>query len=89
MPKTYVLTFPMEAKFARTAFLFDQSTGEVRRFEDEIFDFRATRSVQVKKELFVFKEGSPVTAYKYGNFLDAEQLVKTNLATLPRKDHLE
>ena len=40
-------------------------------------------TVLVKHELFAFKFGNPVMAYKYTNFTDPEQLLKTTLPTLP------
>ena len=48
--------------------IFDEFTGEGRCFEDKRVEFFATKSVLVKRDLFTFTEGSPVTACKYTNF---------------------
>ena len=72
----YVFTFSYGPKFKNTVIVFDQGTGIARHFDDNRLDFLMTRSVMVKKDLFVYKFGCPVMAYKYSNFTDVEQLVK-------------
>ena len=42
----------------------------------------------MKRELNVFQESSPVSAFKYADFTNTEQLVKTALSTLPRNEYL-
>ena len=69
--------------------LLNEREGETSKFEEESLDFFSTRTVVVKNELYVFKEGCPVSAYKIAHFSSAEHLVKTTLPTLPRKEHLE
>ena len=89
MPKLCVFTFPDGNRFRRTVFLFDQYTQEVRAFKDKRLDFNDTLTVLVKKELFVFEQGSPVAVHKYRNFFDAELLIMTKLASLVCVEHLE
>ena len=52
--------------------------------EDDRFDFYDTCTVVLLNELYAFKEGSPVRAYKIADFTSSENLVKTTLPTLPR-----
>ena len=42
----------------------------------------------VKKELYAFKFGSPVSVYKYTDFISTDHLVKTTLSTLPHNEYL-
>ena len=44
--------------------------------------------VVVNKELYVFKRGNPVSAYKIADFTRSEHLVKTTLSSLPRNEYL-
>ena len=50
-------------RFSKCIFLRDRIAGELQRFEDERMEFKDDFMVLVKKELYTFKEGSPVSAY--------------------------
>ena len=78
-------TFHAVGELVKSIMLMDGVTGEVRKFEDDRFDFDDTRTVFVLKELYAFKWGSPVTAYKIANFTSSENLVVTTLPTLPHE----
>lgn len=69
--------------------MFNDFTEETRQIEDERLDFNETRPVLVKQQLYVFKRGCPVSAYKYVNLYETDQLIKTTLASLPHKDLLQ
>ena len=86
----FVFTLTWE-KFAQTIILFDEFTGkgQKRSYEDQRIDFINSKSVLVKKDLFTFKDGSPVKAYKYTNFTNTEKLIKTALSTLPYNEFLQ
>ena len=67
----------------------DEASGEGHQIEDKRQDFEDTRSVLVNKVLYVFKFGSPVSAYKIAEFTSINHMVKTTLSSLPRNDKLE
>ena len=69
-------------KFVKSIMLLDGVTGEVKTFEDDRFDFEITSTVVVLNELYAFKDGSPVTAYKIAAFTSDDHLV-TTLSALP------
>ena len=48
----------------------------------------STKTVVVMKELYAFKAGSPVSAYKITHVNSTDHLVKTTLSTLPCNDLL-
>ena len=52
--------------------------------KDRRFGFTDTRTVVVLNELYAFKKGTPMSAYKIADFTSSENLVKTTLPTLPR-----
>ena len=81
-------TFPTSGKFAKSIMLLDRVTGEVKKFEDDRLDFENTSTVVVRKELFAFKRGSPVSAYKIADFSSNDYLV-TTLSTLPYDEYLK
>ena len=67
----------------------DENTGEAKIFKDERLDFKHTPTVVVKKELYMFKYGRPVSAYKVADFTSTENLIQTTLSTLPRNEQLQ
>ena len=67
----------------------DEASGEAKQLVDQRLDFKDTRTVLVKKALYAFKDGSPVSVYKYTDFTSIENLVKTTLSTLPRNEFLK
>ena len=67
----------------------DEATGEAQKLEHKRLDVKDTRIVLVKRKLYAFKFGSPVSAFKYADFTNTEQLIKTALSTLPRNEHLQ
>ena len=79
-------TFPF-GKFKKSIMLLDGVTGEAQMFKDRRFDFKDTLTVVVKNQLYAFKHGSPVSAYKIANFFSNEHQV-TTLPTLPRNEIL-
>ena len=87
LPEMIAFTFPL-GKLVKSIMLLDGVTGEVRMIEDDRFDFTLTRTVVVLNELYAFKAGSPVSAYKIADFTSSENLVKTTLPTLPRHEYL-
>ena len=76
-----------ERRFKKSIFLLNSVTGEAKKFRDDRFDFKATRTVVVKNELYAFKEGCPVSVYKIANFTSNDHLV-TDLSTLPFDEYL-
>ena len=68
--------------------LFDEITREGRLYKDPRLDFKDTRSLLINNELYTLKDGNPVTAYKYGNFTDAQKMVMTTLENLPLNENL-
>ena len=66
-------------KHAKSIMLLNGMT-EAQKFEHHSFNFTDTKTVVVKNELYVFKNGHPVTAYKIArhNFTSTDHLV-TNL----------
>ena len=62
--------------------LLDRVTGEPQTFDHASLDFSATKTVAVKKDLYAFKDGSPVSAYKISNIPSNDYLV-TPLPSLP------
>ena len=80
------LTYP-NGKIKKNIMLLDGVNGEVKTFEDERFDFTDTRKVVVKKELYAFKYGCSVSAYKISDFPSTDHLV-TTLSTLPLNERL-
>ena len=69
--------------------IFDEVSRKGRSLKNKRFNFEDTRSLLVKKELYTFAYGAPVTAYKYVNFSSTEQPIKTDLSTLPRNEYLQ
>ena len=59
---TYVCTFPLGDKFAKSVMLYDGFTQKARHIENPCLDVNHARAVAVNKGLFVFKYGEPVTA---------------------------
>ena len=78
----YAFTFP-DRKFQHTIFQLNPFTRETRKIQDERLNFRGTKTVLVKLELFAFKAGSPITTFKYAEFASTSFLKKNDLATLP------
>ena len=68
--------------------LLDGVTGEAKKLEDDRFDFNYTKTVVVKKDLYAFKEGSPVSAYKIADFTSTDRLVII-LSTLHHEEELQ
>ena len=61
--------------------LLNGVTGEGKTYEDDGLDFTDTRSVVVLNELYAFKYGDHVSAYKIADFTRTDHLV-TTLSTL-------
>ena len=57
--------------------------GKVQNFVDDRLDFNRTNTVVMNKDLYAFKDGCPVEAYKIANFISRNYLVKTSLPSLP------
>ena len=64
----FVFTFPLVGKLQKCIMILNGVTGEVQKFEHDSFNFKNTLTVVVKKELYAFKYGGPVSAYKIANF---------------------
>ena len=47
----------------------------MKKIRDDILNFVGTKTVLVKKELYAFKWGNPVSAYKIADFTSLEHLV--------------
>jgi len=45
--------------------------------------------VLIRKKMYAFKFGSPVSVCKYEDWTRTEHLVKTALSTLPRNEYLQ
>ena len=73
-------------KYAKCILLLKD--GEALRIDDNRLDFSSNKTVVVKKDLYAFKEGSPVSAYKIADFTSTNHLVKTTLSNLPRNEYL-
>ena len=58
----YSFTYPAGPKFKSIVMRLDEVAGEGAQVEDQRLDFEDTRSVMVKKDLFVFAFGAPVSA---------------------------
>ena len=52
-------------------------------------DFIGAKTLLVKKVLYAFKSGNPVSGFKYTDFTSSDKLVKTALSTLPHNELLE
>ena len=50
-------------KLAKCIFLV--KFGEAHKFEDDRLNFMDTKTVVVNKELYAFKDGNPVSAFKF------------------------
>lgn len=46
---------------------------------DERLDFSGAKTVPIKNELYVVKEGHPIVAYKYTNVGEINNLTRTTL----------
>ena len=57
----YTFTYSGSVKFAHIVMRLDEVTGEGVQVEDQRLDFEDTRSVMVNKDLYVFKDGAPVS----------------------------
>ena len=67
-------------------------TGEAVKFDDNRLDFNHTSTVVVKKDLYAFKPGYPVEAYKIINFasiLPLRRIEKITLPTFQREGRLK
>ena len=69
--------------------LLDKLSQKARQIENPRLDVEDAKTVLVRKELIVFKEGGPITTYKYTNFDDPATTVKTKLAKLHYDGHLD
>ena len=67
--------------------LLDGVSGEALQLEDDRFNFTWTWTVKVEKDLYAFKRGWPVSAYKIADFTSTDRLV-TDLSTLPHHEKL-
>ena len=81
-------TFSLEKNLTKSIILLDGVTGEVQKFDFKILNFFYTRTVVVKKELYTFKYGRPVSAYKIADFT-RKKCKFTTLSTLPRTEILQ
>ena len=88
--RTYVFTYPLSKKFAKSVMMLDGNTQEARLIEHPTLDVLMARSVVFKNALIVFKydRNSPVTASKYTSFDDPAKTVKTSLPALPLNSQL-
>ena len=68
--------------------LLNEATGKGEEINDERLEVLNACSIPIKKELFVIMWGSPVSAFKYINFMDKDLLTKIVLGTLPHNDQL-
>ena len=68
--------------------LVDETGGETKLLRDRRLYFCGTKTVFFNKELYVFRVGNPVLAYKITNFISSETLDKTTLPSLPHNDWL-
>ena len=80
-------TCPYGRALTKSIMLLDCVTGEALKLEGHHFDFTNTKTVLVNKELYTFKEGNPVSAYKIAAFTSTDHLV-TTLSKLPLDDKL-
>lgn len=85
----YAFTDVYSDRYSKIIFLFNGLTGETRKFEHEHLDFYKGRSLLVKKDLYIFNIGRPVSAYKFAEFIVTKRLVETILDMLPYNDWLE
>ena len=69
--------------------LLNEATEEGLEIKDQRLDVKDAISIPIKKDLFVIKWGSPVSAFRYSYFTDKELLTKITLGTLPHNDYLE
>ena len=81
-------TIPWGIKFNKSIILLDGVTGEAKKFEDDRFNFKGTMTVVVLNELYAFKNGNPVSAYKIADFTSTDHLV-IPLSTLPLNENLQ
>ena len=51
----FVFTFPVSLKLSKCIMLVKGMSGEPQKFQDNRLDFKDTKTVLVKKELFAFK----------------------------------
>ena len=85
----FAFTFPdFYGKFTNSVLLLNELSGEAQQIEDMRLDFKDTKTVLVRKNLYAFKEGFPVYSSKYADFTCIQQLKRTALSTLPRVQHL-
>ena len=68
--------------------LLDEAAGEAQLFKDSRLDFTDAQTLVIKKDLYAFKDGCPVSAYKISNFASTDHLVKIDLPDLPRDENL-
>ena len=80
-------TYPRK-KLVKSIIMLNGITGEAQMFEDESFNFKNTKTVVVKKDLYAVKEGSSMSVYKITKFTSSDNLVRTTLTTLPREKKL-
>ena len=85
----FAFTFAIGSKLTKSIMLLDEMMGgEPQKYQDDRLDFKETKTVVVKKDLYAFKYGSPVTAYKIAFFTRTEHLARTTLSDLPRNERL-
>ena len=66
-------------------------SSDVRQIESNKLDLANAKTVVVRKQIFVIKEGNPITGCKISNFDSPENLIKTMVAPLQheRDEHIE
>ena len=88
LPEIIAFTFPTGFKLTKCIMLLNGVGGEPQKLDHQSLDFNSTKTVVVKKELFAFKGGSPVSVYKIANFTYNDHLV-IPFSTLPRNEKLD
>ena len=67
LPEMIAFTYP-NGKLANCILLVGEKGREPQKFQDDSLDFNQTKTVLAKKQLYAFKDGNPVTAYKIAAF---------------------
>ena len=85
-----MFAFTFAGKLSKSILLLNGVTGEAQKFEHDSFNFTDTTStVVIKKELYVFKYSSPVSAYKIADFTSSKKnLAITTFPSFPHNEKL-
>lgn len=78
-PTTHSFTFPYGERFKSTLLQYDEVLQQCSQISHPMLEFRECLTIQIRKDVYAFKYGSPIKVSRITNLRDAVKIRKTPL----------